>query len=347
MNFPRSVACVAVAVTACASSLAHGATTILPSLRTDLGFTQHWSGNGLNVGSRVWGVHADGGKVYATGDSGLNYSTDGGTTWNYFQNDSFRYQSKKVYASGNSIYTATDFGVRYSADGGSTWDTADSTHGLSTDGGVWDVYANGSTVYAATEYGIAISNDGGASWTNRYIQRLGGGGVTGVRSVRVQDGRIYASSNYGLCTSSDNGLSWQIQNLSQYLGVNEISVSGQRLYVGGGGGLHMSTDGGSTWSLAWTAPSATLDGAAWTVYRVGDTLYGSYGSQGRSGTMISTNGGATWTQYSETAYTVFATESNVYFAGGGMLLIGSPVPAPGAIALLGVAGAVSGRRRRG
>ena len=69
--------------------------------------------------------------------------------------------------------------------------------------------------------------------------------------------------------------------------------------------------------------------------------------QGRSGTMISTNGGATWTQYSETAYTVFATESNVYFAGGGMLLIGSPVPAPGAIALLGVAGAVSGRRRRG
>jgi len=298
------------------------------------------------VGPRVWGVHADGGTVYATGDAGLNYSTNGGATWSYYENDSFRYQATKVFASGSSIYTATDFGVHHSQDGGATWNTANGSNGLYTGGGVWDVCSSGSTVYAAMEYGIAISNDGGASWTNRFIERLGGGSVAGVRNVRVHGGKIYASSGSGLCTSSDGGITWQIQPLGLYTRANGIFVSDDALYVGAGDGLRMSTDGGSTWSTAWTAPSGPFGSDVHSVVRVGDTIYGSYGSQGRGGTFISVDGGTTFTRYSEGAYTVFADESNAYFAGGQGVLIGSAVPAPGALALLGVAGLAGSRRRR-
>lgn len=337
-------------VIAAAAASSPALATAVPSLRTDLGFTQHWSGNGLLVGGaatqRVWGVHADGGTVYATGDAGLNYSTNGGATWSYYENDSFRYQAGKVFASGSSIYTATFLGVRYSQDGGASWNTANYSNGLYTGGGVWDVWSSGSTVYAAMEYGIAISNDGGASWTSRFIERLGGGGVTGVRDVRAHGGKIYASSSLGLCTSSDGGITWQIRSLGQYSGVNGIFASDDALYVGSGNGLSVSTDGGSTWSTVWTPPSGTFGSEVHSVVRVGDTIYGSYGSQGRGGTFISVNGGTTFTRYSESAYTVFADESNAYFAGGQMLLIGSAVPAPGALALLGVAGLAGSRRRR-
>ena len=346
---------VAIATVALTSGHAFAQSQFPQSLRTNLGFVQSSYATGLAaavppvVGTppgRMWGVHADGGTIYATGDGGLNYSTNGGSTWNYFANDADRYQTLDVYASGSSIYTANALGVRFSNDGGATWNTATSANGLQS-GQVWDVWGSGSTVYAATDNGIGISVDGGNSWNMRYPTRPWGAGVSEVRHVNVRDGVIYAGSREGLCISADGGTTWTIRQLGLNSTSYGVFATADAIYAGAGDGLRKSTDGGSTWTLTGATAGVVGDQSVYNVFVVGNTIYGTYGSQGRSGSFISTNGGATWTRYSEGGTRFFANESNAYLAGYGYVLVGAAVPAPGAIALLGMAGIAARRRRRG
>jgi MYXO-CTERM domain-containing protein len=339
---------VAIATVALTSGHAFAQSQFPQSLRTNLGFAQSSYATGLLAAGgagRMFGVHAAGGTIYATGDAGLNYSTNGGSTWNYYASDTFRYQAVDVYASGSSIYTATGFGVRFSNDGGATWNTADTSNGLQF-GQVWDVWGSGSTVYAATDNGIGISVDGGNSWNMRYPTQPWGAGVNEVRHVNVRDGVIYAGSREGLCISADGGATWTIRQLGLNSNSHGVFATADAIYAGAGDGLRKSTDGGSTWTLTGATAGVVGDQSVYNVFVVGNTIYGTYGSQGRSGSFISTNGGTTWTRYSESGYRFFADESNAYLAGSSYVLVGAAVPAPGALALLGMAGIAARRRRR-
>jgi hypothetical protein len=103
-----------------------------------------------------------------------------------------------------------------------------------------------------------------------------------------------------------------------------------------------------TWTT-YTTGSGLAGDDVFGVYAAGSTIYAATNGGGLS---VSANGGATWTTYTTAnglggngALGVYADASNVYVATNGGIGIAA-IPAPGAIALLGIAGAASGRRRR-
>jgi MYXO-CTERM domain-containing protein len=110
--------------------------------------------------------------------------------------------------------------------------------------------------------------------------------------------------------STDAGATFVNYTTSNGLGdilCHDVWSSGGTLYVATHGGLSISTDGGATFSNYSTA-NGLADNVVWSVYADGGTVY------------AGTNNG---------------------------LSIGvSAVPAPGAIALLGLAGFAGSRRRR-
>lgn len=119
---------------------------------------------GVNGG--IYSVSVAGNMVYASGDSGLYVSSDGGGSFRLTDaRDTF---SAVTAAPGISrqAYALTGEAVYVSADGGNTWKSGGST---SRHPGVLAVDpASASTAYIGFSYpiGVALTTNGGTSWRN-------------------------------------------------------------------------------------------------------------------------------------------------------------------------------------
>jgi hypothetical protein len=210
-------------------------------------FTNKTTVNGLGD-DYVFGVYADGLKVYAATAGGLSISINGGTSFDNrtvanatLANDNVN----GVYVVGSTIYAATGGagGLSISRNGGTSFvnGTAVVVNG---------VYADGINVYAATAGGLSISINGGTSFENRTtVNGLGSNDVYGVYADGLN---VYAATAGGLSISTDGGTSFDNRTVANAtLGNNivlGVYVDGSTIYAATAGGLSISTDGGDNFT---------------------------------------------------------------------------------------------------
>lgn len=210
--------------------------------------------NGFANDSDIWGVFAQGDKVYAaTIDGGLSISSDGGSSWttttagaNGFANS---VGTTSVYAEGDKVYAGTlGGGLSISNDGGLSWTTTTAnTSGFANSDMVSAIYADGDDVYVITEVGLSISSDGGNSWTSVTSGQNGFASAFQFESVYADENNIYVGTDEGLSISSDGGMNWETITRGQNGFTNSDFVFsvykvGRQVYAGTTNGLSVFGD---------------------------------------------------------------------------------------------------------
>lgn len=248
--------------------------------------------------------------MWGSSASGLEETTDGGTTWNLDG------PSTSVFTSSIAVdpvtpanqYVATDWGVFKSTDAGATWSAA--TTGIHNV--VVDMMFEGADgiVYLASEgNGIYKSTDQGASWAEVGAAS----GVTGSLPIAgdivyslVEDptanSTLYAATNDGLYKSIDGGDSWTesdtgIATPRQILSLVIDPEAPATLYAATNltaPGVYKSVDGGATWAPSGTglsiSPNGGLQALAVDPHDSNVVYAGAYAT----GLFKSIDGGATW-----------------------------------------------------
>lgn len=150
----------------------------------------------------IWSIYAQGGTVYAGGQTGFYISVDGGrhfTAYNSLEGkEDFPERVNGIVVTDGSIFAATSDGLFVSADAGQDFSRVSNGHGpyFSNTG---MVAAAGSTVCSAG-VGLFISPDGGKSFA-QYTASSGLGGRLGnafwTFSVAMNGNVIYCGNqNY-------------------------------------------------------------------------------------------------------------------------------------------------------
>jgi hypothetical protein len=165
--------------------------------------------------SIVTGVAGNGVNIYAaTLGGGLQYSSNGGSTWSRkLQSTSSNGYVNGVAVNGGTVYVATSKQLITS-----TSACLSSYLGIRFVGGVNGVWAYGTTIYAAisgglntpnttTTGGLSISTNGGTSFTNKTTTN--GLGSNALNGVYVVGSTVYAATGGGLSKATvTNGTGW-------------------------------------------------------------------------------------------------------------------------------------------
>ncbi|MFO0593768.1 MAG: hypothetical protein U0228_00620 [Myxococcaceae bacterium] len=239
-----------------------------------------------------------------------------------------------IILDGDTVLVGTAQGVARSTDDGVTW--ADSSAGLSTDGGATDVEAFGvvgTTLLAGGADGTFRSSDHGLHW-----QRSEAGLTTAISPYAfwTVGSTVLVGMNAGpngVYRSTDGATTWSLASTGLAgSGASSFAQLGSTVFAASGVDVARSTDEGQSWSLtASPGPSNSLwvathhgalfvatanagvytstDGVSFsrrnnglpsdivsTVFSTGDALYAGTGSHG---VFVSTNDGASWTAFSE------------------------------------------------
>ncbi len=283
-----------------------------------LTFANRTTADGLGS-NYVIAVYATDDTVYAGTAGGLSTSADGGAAFTNDDSTSGLGSDTvlSVYATDDTVYAGTTGGLSISTDGGATFTNRTTADGLAHDW-VHGVYAVGSKVYAATFGGLSISVNGGAIFTPA---------LSGMRvwSVYAVDDTVYAGTdNRGLRISSDAGATFPIdRRIVDGLaadGVRSVYAVGSTVYTGGTrdfftsgtGGVSISTNGGATFSYDDSRSGLGSD-EVYSVYVTGGTIYAAT----RGGLSLSSDGGATYTNYSTSNSSIVSNEVLGVFARGG------------------------------
>lgn len=228
----------------------------------------------------------NGSEVYASVDTAVYRSTDGGTVWNPI--GASLQLATTVHAdrtTANSLYVGGYFGLKHSSDGGTLFtDVATAANGFSpngTDVATAQRFAfSGATAWLASqEAGLFVSSDGGAHWNGSNngidatnIRALGMVPVT-ASPPRILAGYgdafrpspgIYAGIDAGdgniSWANSDNGLrAYQIRAITVDPTTATGSPASTVVYAGGrseqinsiaprNGGVYKSNNGGTSWT---------------------------------------------------------------------------------------------------
>jgi hypothetical protein len=240
-------------------------------------------------------IAVSGATVCAGTQRGLAISKDAGATWKLCT-DASGLPDLTVWSvclSGSTIYAGTTRGLAVSSDDGTTWKMPALPDAIAN-GPVFDVSVDQGTLYVAGVGGIAISRDAGVSWTVRA--QADGLGMLPVIKVLARGSVVYAATPGGLSISTDSGTKFATYTAAQGLATNvvwAISTRGTTVYVATLGGLSISPDGGRNWRTSARAEgllNLTLTG----VQATDNALYvATYGG----GIGVSTDNGATWTDY--------------------------------------------------
>ena len=203
-----------------------------------------------------------------SGQSGINRptyrSSDGGKT---FKPMTLKAVGSFVYV-GKRIYATSDSGIFRSDDGGATWketntgikeDNYSGTRSLGFDP------KNPATMYVLVLYGegggghIYRSTDAGANWTRLPINDLSGATTI---SVNPDDPRrLYVFDYAGFWKSTDAGAMWTkyTAGLPKSPSANGLAVDRKALgglYAGASSGFYVSSDGGQQWQKVGDMPVA-------------------------------------------------------------------------------------------
>ena len=202
----------------------------------------------------------------------------------------------------NIMLAGSDAGFYRSTNYGATWSLLENEIS-------WSINAlavnpvSPEIVYAGTEWGGLKSTDFGRTWD----WLVGGGLPPKVQAVAIDPATpatVYAGTETGLFKSTDSGASWTpLPTQLLYSDIHSLAIdpaTPTTIYAGNAGGMYKSTDGGLTWIDIMRGPNAgmnvksiAIDGNnPGTIYAGG--TYGE-GLTVRTGVMMSTDGGSTWT----------------------------------------------------
>ncbi|MBN1684452.1 MAG: exo-alpha-sialidase [Gammaproteobacteria bacterium] len=268
-------------------------------------------------------------NVIAATPVGLAESTTDENSWRTYTtgNGLGMHYVWDAFSEGDTILAATEGGLSTSLDKGANWTNHNTNNGLGSDQ-VLGTFAVGDTFYAATSNGLAVSLNKGLNWVN-HVHTAAPDSIADsfVNKVFSAAGKIYAATNNGVSISSNNGATWTNPAALAGKVIWGIFASGNNVYAATyNNGLYISRDGGTSWLEHYTNPTTPNFGSTIvsSVYAVGNNIYAATAN----GLSISTDNGASWTNYTTTnglgsnlISDVFVDSENNIFAatvGGGL-----------------------------
>lgn len=251
-----------------AAAQAHAGGSPLIRINLNSGAAQKIYSAGLATASSVAADPENPQTLYATSNSGVLRSTDGGNTWKTlpgFPSHSIAYWVAVDPRNSNTLYAATTpLGVLKSADGGATWTAIN--HGIPvTTNQTVDAYGHLQTVTTVNVYRIWIDP----------------------KSPAV----LFAQGNSGLLQSTDAGANWSVTSLgTSFFGSLSFDPFTKGTIYASGRGFYKSTDEGQTWTTLGVLPDQSSPTAITPdPFHQGTLFGGSY-----SGLFESTDSGQTW-----------------------------------------------------
>lgn len=249
-----------------------------------------------------------GNTVYVCGKNGINYSTDGGATWQKPATNLSNIEFYTIATDGNTIFAGSNSGVFFSSNNGSTW--LPFNYGLTNNFVQSLIYEDG-ILYAGTKNGIFVTTDLGITWEAR---NNGISSLT-VNAICVFEGKILIGTDkQGIFVSTNKGLSWEAKNT----GINDSTVNcflviDNQIWAGTNQGIYFSNDGGENWTMLSKLENfygfLTLD------YFNDRIFSGTYG-----GVLVSYDFGRSWQPFTVglpyPRLTFLNTEGTRFYAGG-------------------------------
>ncbi|MBS1492102.1 MAG: T9SS type A sorting domain-containing protein [Bacteroidetes bacterium] len=283
----------------------------------------------------------DAGKVYVGSTTGVDYSSDGGLSWN---TTTLTSNIKDIAAKGSNIYAISGTTIYKSTNNGQNW-----TSVFNSGTGLKQIRTTSTGVIAMDNTSIYYSTNNGTSWTQKKF------GLMQTYTVFKTPTTLFSSTNnFGIYRSTNDGNEWTNFTLNiDFWSIRSFASIGSTIFCGMNNTvIHKSTNDGITWAPVAGAPSAVFSmlvssnstlfagtfssgikystnaGANWTTTNLGvQTIYNIHENQGRlfaggsgSGIYMSTDGGNIWNQFAiaGSPLSSFASINNYVFAGGGI-----------------------------
>jgi photosystem II stability/assembly factor-like uncharacterized protein len=221
--------------------------------------------------SAILSLVAIGGNLIAGTSSGVQRSTDGGSTWVLIDTGFIRNTVYSLSFFDSTIYAGTGSGIFFSNDSGKSWQPTDSAV---TNDTVLCFAQIGSTLFAGTEsHGIFLSTDNGANWSGA---NAGIANAT-VYSMASIGSLLFIGSDSGkIFRSTDTGISWTSLNTMLTFPVYALTRMGNTLFAGTDGeGIFRSTDSGASWhAVGIGSPSISAFAVRnKTIYAIGEYVF--------------------------------------------------------------------------
>jgi hypothetical protein len=165
--------------------------------------------------------------------------------------------------------------------------------------------------------GVFRSTDNGTSWT-----AVNNGLDTNVLSLAISGTNLFAGTYDGIFLSTNSGESWTEAGLTG-VSVLSLAVSGTNL-IAGSSSIFFSTNNGTSWTVAGTGFPGFLQTACYSLVVSGTNSFATFGPTYfipfRSGLMLSTNNGTSWTvvdtSFTDSLVFSLAVLGTNLFAGG-------------------------------
>src|SRR4030095_16436369 len=250
--------------------------------------------------SGVWSFTQSGNRIIGAGITGIYFSTDNGSTWDYTNMSggasSLSSFGNTVFLGGQNVLKSTNSGV--------TWVSSSSGLGIGT---IDALFFDGTHVFAGTTgdtAGIYKSTNTGTSW---FSSAAGLSPASTIRSLVSLGDIVFAGmQSDGVYRSTDDGNSWfkvglNNDSLKTQL-VFSLCTKNTLLFAGTGNGFYSSTDNGTTFTRKVNGfPS----GGSINVYSLtvsGNNIIAAvtiaYSTSSIDGIWYSTNNGDLWIQSS-------------------------------------------------
>ncbi|MBI1769063.1 MAG: T9SS type A sorting domain-containing protein [Bacteroidetes bacterium] len=235
------------------------------------------------------------GHIFATSDSGVYRSTDGGTIWVQVNSGlPFPSLALAINPLNDELFVASGSRIYRSTNNGESWVLQNST---TFPFGVWRLALNNQgTLFAGGNSGgdsLRRSTDNGITWTI-----MSNGLPPGIQDIQIHSNSdLYVGiKNNWVFRSTDNGYNWSaLVNPGPSPDADAIAFGTSELYVGDDGrGFFKSTDGGSSWAQLNSGLPTDAYGAVY-VWALAVSSEGHlFAGLPRDGIYRSTNDGAQW-----------------------------------------------------
>lgn len=246
----------------------------------------------------------NGAYFLATYNTGIQKSTNGGTSWTPANTglplSGSQVKVQSVGHSASTLFCGTEAGIYRSTDNGASWVLAQSGIPATSSATIYvnKIYTFGTVTFVVfsgtvgqSSGGVFRTVDNGTSWLQAF-----NGLQTNMTVYNIAEagGNLYAATSTSLMKSTDMGQSWaQVPGVDY--SVFAIEATPTRLVAITAFGTKFSTNGGSTWTNSTNYPVASPTAGSELVSY--DSKFFAITKSGATGCYRSLDGGATWEAY--------------------------------------------------
>ena len=266
---------------------------------TDYGVTWEEKSSGISRISFKAFFNCSNGTILATTTRGLVRSFDQGETWNPIRTVFTGPPIAFAQSNDGSLYAATVKGIQKSNDYGQTWGAPLFASSQVTSVAV----SNTGVIFAGLSDSMRIfrSTDAGKTWERREV--VSGSSSGQIKSLFAEPPAfLYAATYMGVFVSADNGTTWSTVTASPDYQVISLTKGQNGKLWALSYTLHWSTDHGTTWTQIGMNGFTSGSASAMTIDPSNNIFVGTRsngtGSDWGSGVFRTTDGGATWMNFS-------------------------------------------------